>query len=194
MNIYCKQFFVRGVLISRFLDQVLFHGVLYSQDHVLTPYFMYKMHVIDIFGAFYIHEETVMANIAKIKRLQIKDILQHLIHYLRRRLWCCDCRMPCRIYCCCAPPSWPRAIRCWTEPSRRSIAALCGHLHLQAGSQSLIRSLYVYSMEWSSSVCGPMLDRAFSTFHSSTLWSSPPIDRESVINTIIICIQYGMEQ
>ena len=78
--------------------------------------------------------------------------------------------------------------------SPRSIAALCGHLHLQAGSQSLIRSLYVYSMEWSSSVCGPMLDRAFSTFHSSTLWSSPPTGRESVINTIIICIQYGMEQ
>ena len=33
---------------------------------VLTPYFMYKMHVIEIFKAFYIWEKIILANIAKI--------------------------------------------------------------------------------------------------------------------------------
>ena len=44
--------------------------------HVLTPYFMYKMHVIDIFAVFYIREKIVLANKAKIKLSRIKDGLQ----------------------------------------------------------------------------------------------------------------------
>ena len=51
------------------------------ERHVLTPYFMYKMHVIDIFAAFYIREKIVLANIAKIKRSRIKDSLQYLTRY-----------------------------------------------------------------------------------------------------------------
>ena len=60
--IYCNPSFVRGVLISRFLDQVLIHGVLYSREAFSTPYFMYKMHVIDLFAAFYIRQNKTLAN------------------------------------------------------------------------------------------------------------------------------------
>ena len=38
---------------------------------------MYKMHVIDIFMAFYIRKKIVFGNIAKIKGLRIKDGLQY---------------------------------------------------------------------------------------------------------------------
>ena len=46
---------------------------------------MYKMHVIDIFTAFYICEKIVLANIAKIKRSQLKDgySMPHLITVYR---------------------------------------------------------------------------------------------------------------
>ena len=38
------------------------------ERRLLTPYFMYKMHVIGIFAVFYIREKIVLAFIAKIKR------------------------------------------------------------------------------------------------------------------------------
>ena len=54
------------------------------ERHILTPYFMYKMHVIDIFAAFYIREKIILANFAKIKCSQIKilnrksEIFEHV--------------------------------------------------------------------------------------------------------------------
>ena len=74
----CKSSFDPGILISRFLDQVLIHGIYIRKRHVLTPYFMSKMHVIYIFVAFYIREKIVLANIAKTKRSRKKDGLQYL--------------------------------------------------------------------------------------------------------------------
>ena len=49
---------------------------------------MYKMHVTDIFVAFYIHKKITLANIVKIKRLRIKDGLQYMfeIHDLSKFL------------------------------------------------------------------------------------------------------------
>ena len=45
--------------------------------HVFTPYLMYEMHVMDIFAAFYIPEKIILVNIAKIKLLWIRDVLEY---------------------------------------------------------------------------------------------------------------------
>ena len=43
------------------------------ERNALTTYYMYKMHVIDIFAALFIRK-IVLTNIAKIKRLQKKTV------------------------------------------------------------------------------------------------------------------------
>ena len=50
---YCKPCFVSGLLISQLINQLLFRGFLYLQETRFFTLFMGKMHVTDIFVAFY---------------------------------------------------------------------------------------------------------------------------------------------
>ena len=87
------------ITVNRVLFVALYlqEGFYYREKPVCLPDLICKMHVKDIFAAFYACEIIAHINIAKIKLSGIKDGLQYIHTPLRRRrgIFLCTCGSVC---------------------------------------------------------------------------------------------------